>query len=72
MTIDLIFPAREPDALTLSVAWQLAKDGGYTYWQDMVEEAERILELEGEPIEFPFQGDAQPASMSAQFVGGPR
>ena len=61
-----------PDALTLSVAYQLGKDGGYACWQDAIEEAERILELEGEPIPFTLQGDAQPASMSAQFVGGPR
>jgi hypothetical protein len=46
-------PTYRPDALTLSVAYQLGKDGGYACWQDAIEEAERILELEGEPIEFP-------------------
>ena len=45
-------PTYRPDALTLSVAYQLGKDGGYACWQDAIEEAERILELEGEPILF--------------------
>ena len=43
-------PAYSPDALTMAVAFSLGKDQGYACWQDAIEEAERILELEGEPI----------------------
>jgi len=52
MATPTISQAYRPDALALSVAWQLGKDGGYACWQDAIEEAERILELEGEPIQF--------------------
>ena len=52
MVAQVYAPTYRPDALTLSVAYQLGKDGGYACWQDAIEEAERILELEGEPILF--------------------
>ena len=45
-------PTYRPDALTMAVAFSLGKDQGYACWQDAIEEAERILELEGEPILF--------------------
>ena len=43
-------PTYRPDALTMAVAFSLGKDQGYACWQDAIEEAERILELEGEPV----------------------
>jgi len=57
MAMQTYAPPHRPDALTLSVAYQLGKDGGYACWQDAIEEAERILELEGEPIKFTPAGD---------------
>ena len=57
MATELISPTPEVDALTMAVAFSLGKDQGYACWQDAIEEAERILELEGEPIKFTPAGD---------------
>jgi hypothetical protein len=52
MVAQVSAPTYRPDALTMAVAFSLGKDEGYACWQDAIEEAERILELEGEPILF--------------------